>query len=1099
MDYRKNILLKSGVKKMEKSMAETETKNIDVLDYNELEYGMSISNDFVNKNYLSELTKYPIVPIPSHIQEITVRNNIRLFKLTKIVYDKGEHTLDKFASVFHTLTNVNGSLIMIVDSNGHETSLYLGVRSSVGDQNIHSVKESLEKSFLGHFPGSELDNLKNPEIEELLHKTLDFEKSNSSYAISIVSGIPSLKDPDKKSFVQGMEKLIEAMKGESFTAIFISDPINNDQLESIKSGYEQLYTQLVPFAKTELGFSVNDSHAVTKGISTGFTETINQSVTKTQSYTSGTSETESKSTTKGRTRSAGAGLAVVGGTIGSIFGPLGSFVGGTVGGMAGAMIGSTTNSEAISRSTTTNQSNTIGESETEGTSVSNSITNNESETSTIGNSQSLQLSFENKTVTNLLLKIDEQLERLNQSADFGMWNTACYFIAPSQQTAQVAASTFKAMMRGNNSAIEKSYINTWTANDQQQLLEMGQYLHRLSHPLIDLTVDNGLKVPHVTPGSLLSGLELAIPFHLPKKSVSGLPVIEMAEFGRNISTYKDTKPTQSIKLGHIFHMGKAESTTVDINLQSLSMHTFVTGATGSGKSNTIYYMLQELNRKRIKFLVIEPAKGEYKKIFGGKKNVQVFGTNPKYTKLLKINPFRFPEEVHVLEHIDRLVEMFNACWPMYAAMPAVLKDAIEQAYEMKGWDLDESIHYDEIPVYPTFQDVLKILPSVIEQSSYSEELKGNYTGALVTRIRSLTNGIIGRVFSDDEVDNTILFDRNCIVDISRIGSVETKSLIMGILFMRLQEHRQAFSEDMNSELKHVTVLEEAHHLMRRSSQTQSQEGANLQGKSVEMISSAIAEMRTYGEGFIITDQSPNLLDQSVIRNTNTKIILRLPDMTDRQDVGLSASLNQDQINELPKLKTGVAVVYQNDWLEPVLCSINHYEQQSSYEFIPDMVNDQKELLTKIIFLLLSKRVHLKDSIALENGEIEAVKRWVETGKLRNQTKNILLQELNRYHMNKQMELWNPSEFRRLSEVVFDLLNGRSIIQLASNELSIEDWNAKIFKCIRKKLSWPIDTVFEFALTQCILQQQAREKRAFEEFYFSWVEKARVDLKETSYV
>ena len=75
-------------------------------------------------------------------------------------------------------------------------------------------------------------------------------------------------------------------------------------------------------------------------------------------------------------------------------------------------------------------------------------------------------------------------------------------------------------------------------------------------------------------------------------------------------------------------------------------------------------------------LVIEPAKGEYKNVLGHRKDVNVFGTNPKKTKLLKINPFRFSDEIHILEHIDRLIEIFNVCWPMYAAMPAVLKDSV---------------------------------------------------------------------------------------------------------------------------------------------------------------------------------------------------------------------------------------------------------------------------------------------------------------------------------------------------------------------------------------------------------------------------------------
>ena len=106
------------------------------------------------------------------------------------------------------------------------------------------------------------------------------------------------------------------------------------------------------------------------------------------------------------------------------------------------------------------------------------------------------------------------------------------------------------------------------------------------------------------------------------------------------------------------------------------MHTFVTGSTGSGKSNTIYELIRQTNNLGANFMVIEPAKGEYKHVFGNRSDVYVYGTNPEYSALLRINPFRFPPKIHVLEHVDRLVEIFNVCWPMYAAMPAVLKDAL---------------------------------------------------------------------------------------------------------------------------------------------------------------------------------------------------------------------------------------------------------------------------------------------------------------------------------------------------------------------------------------------------------------------------------------
>jgi hypothetical protein len=212
---------------------------------------------------------------------------------------------------------------------------------------------------------------------------------------------------------------------------------------------------------------------------------------------------------------------------------------------------------------------------------------------------------------------------------------------------------------------------------------------------------------------------------------------------------------------------------------------------------------------------------------------------------------------------------------------------------------------------------------VIDRSDYSDENKGNYKGSLITRLESLTTGVYGMVFVDDDLSNADLFDKNVIVDLSRVGSMETKALIMGLLVMKLQEYRMT-SGTMNADLQHITVLEEAHNLLKRTSTEQSGESANLLGKSVEMLANAVAEMRTYGEGFIIADQSPGLLDMSVIRNTNTKIVLRLPDESDRELVGKAAGLNDDQIVELAKLQQGVAAIYQNDWIQPILCKVDYF-------------------------------------------------------------------------------------------------------------------------------------------------------------------------------
>jgi len=397
----------------------------------------------------------------------------------------------------------------------------------------------------------------------------------------------------------------------------------------------------------------------------------------------------------------------------------------------------------------------------------------------------------------------------------------------------------------------------------------------------------------------------------------------------------------------------------------------------------------------VNFLIIEPAKGEYKKAFGkleqeGKLNI--FTTNAYYHKLLKLNPFTFCDGIHVLEHLDRLIEIFSACWPLYAAMPAVLKESFEKAYERVGWDIQNSIYVGEgEKKYPSFKTVLDILPEIIENSQFSAENKGNYTGALVTRVNSLTIGIMGTIFSaDEEISNEKLFDENTIVDISRVGSSETKSLIMGILILKLNEYRMTENKGTNLPLRHITVLEEAHNILKRTSTEQNQEGANLEGKSVEMISNSIAEMRTYGEGFIIVDQSPAMVARSAITNTNTKIIMRLADYNDCEAVGRSVSLNDDQILEISRLNQGVAVIHQSSWKEAVLAKIDRATAEKEYGIEEEMLNDfsplkklRGDLLTAIFEqrknnCINREKLHsLINDTSIPEGTKDTYKRYIE--------------------------------------------------------------------------------------------------------------------------
>lgn len=560
----------------------------------------------------------------------------------------------------------------------------------------------------------------------------------------------------------------------------------------------------------------------------------------------------------------------------------------------------------------------------------------------IGKNEGITQTFTNFNIKHALKLLENQMKRLDQSTALGMWDFAAYILSEDYDVANNVAHSYLALTLGEESYMSKSAISVWKGNVKEEkdiAKEIAGYIRQLRHPVFALNSeltkeDRAYNVypSIVTATTTLSGKELAYSLNFPQKSIAGLPVLECAEFGRNVVTFNAADDKSGLELGHIFHMNHEENNSVLLEKNSLTSHTFITGSTGSGKSNTVYRILSQARKNGAKFLVIEPAKGEYKNVFGMRKDVSVYGTNPDISPLLRINPFSFPKGIHVLEHLDRLVEIFNVCWPMYAAMPAVLKNAVEKSYEECGWNLTESENIYGDNLYPQFSDVARNVKSIIDSSEYDTENKGAYKGSLLTRLHSLTNGINGLIFTNDELSMEELFDENVIADLSRVGSSETKSLIMGMLVLKLQEYRMTQGE-MNAPLRHITVLEEAHNLLKRTSTEQVSETANLLGKSVEMIANAIAEMRTYGEGFIIADQSPGLLDMAAIRNTNTKIIMRLPDITDRELVGKAANLNENQIIELAKLPCGVAAVYLNEWVQPVLCKVERYDiPDTSYEY-----------------------------------------------------------------------------------------------------------------------------------------------------------------------
>lgn len=1075
-----------------------ETSPSDLCEYRQqidmAKNALNLVDDVVLKSYLKRLDSMDIASMP---EAEGVDSSIVLFKINRMVYEEDEFATDKFISAISSMSFADCSVFLVIDGYRDKTDFYLGVKNNDPKRTTASVADTFKSSLVGQFPGIDIDDCsivekgKKSSLQEQVLRRISNASSLSSYV-----GIPAFKDEDgkydNKNYVQGTEKLAQAMQGKRYTAIILASNLTTDVVTEIRNGYETIYSQLSPMSTQQLAYSTNESLANAINRSKGVTQGKTKTQTIGESHTNGTSNSHSKSDSETKKSKIAVGSSVLGGVLAAVGTGLtitgaGAAIGLPLMAAGGAMsaVGAAGKSKTSGTTDTygTSQSDTENRSMSDAESHSETFTDSLGKTATIGSSKNYTLTIHNKHIEELMKRIDQELERISMSESTGLWSVASYFFSYDNDfaSAESASTIFKSIMQGEESGVETSAINSWIDNSQKMKMLTNSVCH-LSHPVFwnNLTV-NGENIK-VENSSLLSSKELAMLLSLPHKSVPGFPVVEHVSLAKEVIRNNESLMKREVSLGCIFDLGKAYTENrVKLDVKSLTQHVFVTGSTGCGKSETIYKLINETKQVGTKFLVIEPAKGEYKNVFG---DVNVFGTNPLIMPLLRINPFSFPTGVHVLEHIDRLTEIFNVCWPMYSAMPAVLKKAMLDAYESCGWDLRLSVNRlsQSEDVYPSFLDLFLSLEKVITESAYSEEVKSNYSGALLTRVESLTNGLNGEIFSVNELSNMVLFDENCIIDLSRVGSQETKSLIMGILIMRLSEYRMTGANTPNSALKHLTVLEEAHNILKRVSTEQSQEGSNMAGKSVEMITNAIAEMRTYGEGFVIVDQSPTSVDKAAIKNTNTKIVMRLPDEDDRKVSGKAAGMNDKQIDEIAKLPTGVAVVYQNDWVSPVLCKIDRMENSrvifnEQKDSILEL-NSENDIKNIIEFLLAGQTENTQKAF-----DIIQIEKSVRAFNMPSKVRMALLDTIEEYKKNNHISLWNSVSIYDLSSLLTDLLGIRKEFEKCVRQYcQSKELNKKLTDLVKTRV--PLDYVSCRYCLKCLfadfsLHSSANKKMAEE--------------------
>lgn len=359
-----------------------------------------------------------------------------------------------------------------------------------------------------------------------------------------------------------------------------------------------------------------------------------------------------------------------------------------------------------------------------------------------------------------------------------------------------------------------------------------------------------------------------------------------------------------------------ETTDIAFSLpeKEMNRHTFICGMTGSGKTNTVHHLLSSIGD--FPYLVIEPVKGEYHSLPGIQAYTMTAGSN----KALCLNPFWFPKGSSLQYHIDYLKQIISSAFDLYAAMPNILEQCLVLVYQHYGWDFiqNENRYASELPenmLYPTFSDLCREVNTYLDNAKFGEELKGNYRGALLSRLQSFTSGPKGMLLNTAQhLPCDELSKGKVVISLDSLADDADKSIVMGVIIAQYYEYlKTKCIGSTKKDLQHIVVIEEAHHLFAgdTTASASSGEGGSGQNSSQELVktlNNMLAEIRAYGEGFIIVDQSPSALHPSVLKNTGIKIAHRIDygkDIEAMQDVLL---LDKDD-RELATLCPGQALVH----------------------------------------------------------------------------------------------------------------------------------------------------------------------------------------------
>lgn len=346
---------------------------------------------------------------------------------------------------------------------------------------------------------------------------------------------------------------------------------------------------------------------------------------------------------------------------------------------------------------------------------------------------------------------------------------------------------------------------------------------------------------------------------------------------------------------------------IGIPLKSLTQHMLIVGMPGTGKTTFSINLLLQLYRKGIPFLAIEPTKSEYRAMIDAIPELQIFTPGNNAVSPFLVNPFIPPCGIRVEQYIPSLASAFKAAFSMPQPLDMIFLSAIRKSYTEYGWKNRSMSGDSDVTPFGLYEFIL-VFKRIVDSMEYSREVRANIQSGGTLRLMNL-------IEQNRDIYDTIcsvpledLLNKPTVLELNAIDNPEYKSLIMALLLINIGLYTKHVQRG-DGTLKNVLLIDEAHVLLSPASQTASEDRADAGGATVKAIQNMIAEIRAYGTGIVIADQSPSKVSNEIIANTDIKVAFRLVSAKERDLLADSAAMNITEKQYLSRLGVGEAFIF----------------------------------------------------------------------------------------------------------------------------------------------------------------------------------------------